>query len=148
MTSAGVANAKDLIGASPSIEWDYSNYECGLWHSESHNMMDFFQAPKKHPIAYVPTWPSLKHTMTNENGDMIGRTRAFESPLFNKVICRQSKTQHQLNPFDHKLGWDWKHSSKRNHSEPAPTSAPWRMNDKWSGNNFLLSFSSLINHGS
>jgi hypothetical protein len=23
-----------------------------------------------------------------------------------------------------------------------PTSAPWRMDDKWSGNNFLLSFSS------
>jgi hypothetical protein len=31
--------------------------------------------------------------------------------------------------------------------EPAPTSAPWRMNDKWSGNNFLLGSSSLANHG-
>jgi hypothetical protein len=52
-----------------------------------------FQAPKKHPLAYVPTWPILKHTLTIENGDMIGR-RAFESPLFDKVICRRSKTQH------------------------------------------------------
>ncbi len=24
------------------------------------------------------------------------------------------------------------------HSEPTPTSAPWRMDDKWSGNSFLL----------
>ncbi len=32
-------------------------------------------------------------------------------------------------------------------SEPAPTSTPWRMNDKWSGNNFLLGSSSLANHG-
>jgi hypothetical protein len=24
------------------------------------------------------------------------------------------------------------------HNEPAPTSAPWRMNDKWLGNSFLL----------
>jgi hypothetical protein len=32
-------------------------------------------------------------------------------------------------------------------SEPAPTSAPWRMDDKWSENNFLLHFSSLANHG-
>jgi hypothetical protein len=32
-------------------------------------------------------------------------------------------------------------------SEPAPTSAPWRMDDKWSGNNFLLDSSSLVNHG-
>jgi hypothetical protein len=32
------------------------------------------------------------------------------------------------------------------HNEPAPTSAPWRMNDKWSRNNFLLGFSSLANH--
>jgi hypothetical protein len=29
------------------------------------------------------------------------------------------------------------------HGEPAPTSAPWRMNGKWSGNSFLLGFSSL-----
>jgi hypothetical protein len=29
----------------------------------------------------------------------------------------------------------------------APTSAPWRMNDKWSGNNFLLGSRSLANHG-
>jgi hypothetical protein len=33
------------------------------------------------------------------------------------------------------------------HSEPAPTCALWRMNDKWSGNSFLLGFSSLANHG-
>jgi hypothetical protein len=33
------------------------------------------------------------------------------------------------------------------HSESAPTSAPWRMNGKWSGNNFLLGSSSLANHG-
>ncbi len=33
------------------------------------------------------------------------------------------------------------------HSEPAPTRAPWRMNGKWSGNNFLLDSSSLVNHG-
>jgi hypothetical protein len=32
------------------------------------------------------------------------------------------------------------------HSEPAATSAPWRMNGKWSGNSFLLGFSSLANH--
>jgi hypothetical protein len=32
-------------------------------------------------------------------------------------------------------------------SEPAPTSAPWRMNDKWPGNNFLLGSSSVPNHG-
>ncbi len=33
------------------------------------------------------------------------------------------------------------------HSEPAPTNAPWRMDDKWSGNSFLLCSSSLANHG-
>ncbi len=33
------------------------------------------------------------------------------------------------------------------HTEPAPTIAPWRMNDKWSGNSSLLGFSSLGNHG-
>jgi hypothetical protein len=33
------------------------------------------------------------------------------------------------------------------HSEPAPTSAPWRMDGKWSGNSFLLGSSSLANHG-
>jgi hypothetical protein len=33
------------------------------------------------------------------------------------------------------------------HNEPAPTSAPWRMDGKWSGNSFLLGFSSLANHG-
>jgi len=32
------------------------------------------------------------------------------------------------------------------HSEAAPTSALWKMNDKWSGNSFLLSSSSLANH--
>jgi hypothetical protein len=31
------------------------------------------------------------------------------------------------------------------HSEPAPTSAPWRMDDKWWGNSFLSSSSSLAN---
>jgi hypothetical protein len=35
----------------------------------------------------------------------------------------------------------------KGHSEPAPTSAPLRMNGKWSGNSFLLAFSSLANHG-
>jgi hypothetical protein len=33
-------------------------------------------------------------------------------------------------------------------SEPAPTSAPWRMDGKWSGNSFLLGSSSLANHDS
>jgi hypothetical protein len=42
--------------------------------------------------------------------------------------------------------WKWV-TRKGGHSEPAPTSAPWRMNDKWSGNSFLLSSSSLANHG-
>ncbi len=32
------------------------------------------------------------------------------------------------------------------HDEPAPTRAPWRMNEKWSGNSFLLGPSSLHNH--
>jgi len=33
------------------------------------------------------------------------------------------------------------------HSEPAPpTSAPWRMNGKWSEHSFLLGSSSLANH--
>jgi hypothetical protein len=31
------------------------------------------------------------------------------------------------------------------HSEPAPTSAPWRMDNKWSKNQ--LCFSSSANHG-
>jgi hypothetical protein len=34
------------------------------------------------------------------------------------------------------------------HSEPAPTtSAPWKMDGKWYGNNFPLGSSSLANHG-
>jgi hypothetical protein len=33
------------------------------------------------------------------------------------------------------------------HSEPTPTSAPWKMNDKWPWNSFLLGFTSLANHG-
>jgi len=32
------------------------------------------------------------------------------------------------------------------HNVPTPISAPWRMNDKWSRNNFLLGFNSLTNH--
>jgi hypothetical protein len=36
---------------------------------------------------------------------------------------------------------------KLGHIEPAPTSAPWRMDDKWSGDSFLLDSSSLANHG-
>jgi hypothetical protein len=32
------------------------------------------------------------------------------------------------------------------HTEPAPTSAPSRMDDMWSGNSFLLGSSSLANH--
>jgi hypothetical protein len=31
--------------------------------------------------------------------------------------------------------------------DPAPISAPWRMNGKWWGNSFLFAFSSLANHG-
>jgi hypothetical protein len=37
--------------------------------------------------------------------------------------------------------------SSLGHSEPAPTSAPSRMDDMWSGNSFLLGSSSLANHG-
>ncbi len=33
------------------------------------------------------------------------------------------------------------------HSELTPTSAPWKTNDKWLRNNFLLGFNSLANHG-
>jgi hypothetical protein len=33
------------------------------------------------------------------------------------------------------------------HSEPAPTSAAWRMDGKWSSNSFLLCSSSLLNYG-
>jgi hypothetical protein len=33
------------------------------------------------------------------------------------------------------------------HGEPAPTSTPWKMDDKWSGDSFLLGSSSLANHG-
>jgi hypothetical protein len=32
-------------------------------------------------------------------------------------------------------------------NEPTPTSVPWRMNGKWSGNGFLLGSSSLANRG-
>jgi hypothetical protein len=34
----------------------------------------------------------------------------------------------------------------KDHSEPAPTSAPQRMNGKWSGNSFLSGSGSLANH--
>ncbi len=37
--------------------------------------------------------------------------------------------------------------TKSGHSEPAPKSAPWKWNGKWSGNNFLLGSSSLANNG-
>ncbi len=33
------------------------------------------------------------------------------------------------------------------HSEPEPTSTPWKMDGKWSGNSFLLGPSSITNHG-
>jgi hypothetical protein len=51
-----------------------------------------------------------------------------------------------------KIWKKWPHFSTRclivsQVSEPAPTSAPWRMNDKWWINSFLLSPSSLRNHG-
>jgi hypothetical protein len=32
-------------------------------------------------------------------------------------------------------------------SEPAPSSAPWKKDGKWPGNNFLLGFSSQTNEG-
>jgi hypothetical protein len=47
----------------------------------------------------------------------------------------QSKRLHTIHGFTH------------GHSEPAPTSALWRMNAKWSENNFLLGCSSLTNYG-
>jgi len=31
--------------------------------------------------------------------------------------------------------------------QPTPTNAPWRMDGKWIGNNFLLGFNSLVNDG-
>jgi len=43
-------------------------------------------------------------------------------------------------------GGRWHSMIKSGHSEPAPTSAPWKMNGKWSGNNFLLGSSSLANY--
>jgi hypothetical protein len=44
----------------------------------------------------------------------------------------------------------WAHAAQaiyNGHSEPAPTSATWRMDGKWSGNRFLLGASSLAIHG-
>jgi hypothetical protein len=35
----------------------------------------------------------------------------------------------------------------KGHSEPAPTSALWRMDDKWSQNSFSVGFQFLANHG-
>jgi hypothetical protein len=44
--------------------------------------------------------------------------------------------------------WEVQHLwVKVGHSEREPTSAPWRMNSKWSGISFLLGSSSLANHG-
>jgi hypothetical protein len=37
--------------------------------------------------------------------------------------------------------------TSKGRSEPAPTSAPWRMDGEWSGNSFLFGSSSLANHG-
>jgi hypothetical protein len=51
---------------------------------------------------------------------------------------------------------DWEKARSQSQSVPptwapqwtsTPTCAPWRMNDKWTGNSFLLGFSSLANHG-
>ncbi len=31
--------------------------------------------------------------------------------------------------------------------QPTPTNAPWRIDGKWIGNNYLLGFNSLVNDG-
>jgi hypothetical protein len=36
---------------------------------------------------------------------------------------------------------------RKGQSESSPTSAPWRMDGKWSRNFFLLGSGSLANHG-
>jgi hypothetical protein len=42
----------------------------------------------------------------------------------------------------------WNNLELSGHNEPQrPSVATWRMNHKWSGNSFLLSSSSLANHG-
>jgi hypothetical protein len=51
-----------------------------------------------------------------------------------------------------KIWKKWPHFSTRclvlgQVSEPAPISPPWRMDDKWSKNSFLLGSSSLATHG-
>ncbi len=46
------------------------------------------------------------------------------------------------------LFWNFGNNTRHaNHSEPASTRAPWRMDGKWSRNSFLLGSSSLANHG-
>jgi hypothetical protein len=47
---------------------------------------------------------------------------------------------------DKMVDW-WNIILSISHSEPAATSAPWRMNGKWSGDSFLLSSKSLANYG-
>jgi hypothetical protein len=43
--------------------------------------------------------------------------------------------------------WQQTAQSCQARREPVPTSGPWRMDGKWSGNSFLLGSSSLANHG-
>jgi hypothetical protein len=66
------------------------------------------------------------------------------------------ETPHKFIYYFKKLGWKIFANTKENlghdfmlggYSKPLPTSALWRMDGKWSQNNFLLGFSSLANHG-
>jgi hypothetical protein len=74
----------------------------------------------------------------------------------NTIICIVIHIEFSLGPINFSLFFTHLDQSKRlhsihgftnGHSEPAPTSALWRMNGKWSENNFLLSCSWLTNYG-
>jgi hypothetical protein len=74
----------------------------------------------------------------------------------NTIICVVIHIEFNLGPINFSLFFTHLAQSKRlhtihgftgGHSEPAPTNALWRMNGKWSENNFLLGCSSLTNYG-
>jgi hypothetical protein len=84
--------------------------------------------------------------------DIAHRPSILQIALVQGLVWSQGLSPQQYSyTFHQQVAVVGSHSSSgvhaEGHNEPAPTSAPWRMDGKWWGNSFLLGSRSLANHG-
>ncbi len=100
------------------------------------------------PFATKNCWPWMKHQSCQQ--DMWKNCLEVPPWMLSALqpIWRAYCWWGQVAKYDTKSGGvRWLSMRKSGHSEPAPPSAPWKMNGKWSGNNFLMGSSSRANRG-